>query len=439
MTKMIKPIRTKLALCFLLLPAALCPAQQTLTLGEAQGLAEEHSIALQKEALNVEMDRIRAKNLWAQVFPSISVSGGANYSIPLNSNARPGDPAYTARLSLSLGLHGGLPAAMANLSLAYKNGLLNYEEARRRLRTQTAKDFYSLLSEQSRLLSLEGATRLAEEQLERDRIARRNGYVGELDFLSASLSAERARLAYNRARSDYRAALGNFTAALGLEGEPALADSAALVPLDLDTERLIAGGLPRRPDLQALRNEAERLKNARNESFFAAKGPQVNLSASLGANLENGFDDAASAGISVTIPLDPWIPRSAKDQAVRQARTNYEKALLDVADRERSARREILNAAENVRNTWAEVEIARLQNDYARRAFELAADAYRRGTMNFLDYERVRNNQTEARQQLLQSELNYRILVLDLALSLNMETEELANYVRTGEESGGDQ
>jgi multidrug efflux system outer membrane protein len=313
------------------------------------------------------------------------------------------------------------------------------------LANQTAKTFYDLIARRNNLQALEASMSLAADQLARSRAARQSGYVGELDFLSASLSAERARLAYNRARSDYRFALGDFLAALGLEenaGEEAytLTGELVIVRLDLDTERLINEGLKRRPDLLALRNEAERLKNARNESFLSAKGPQVNLSASWGASLENGFDDTASAGISVTIPVDPWIPRSTKDQAVRQARTNYEKALLDLEDRERNARREIENAAESLRNTWAEVEIARLQNDYARRAFELASDAYRRGTMNFLDYEQIRNNQNDARQQLLQSELNYRILALDLALSLNMEAEELADYayVRTGEESDGE-
>jgi outer membrane protein TolC len=277
---------------------------------------------------------------------------------------------------------------------------------------------------------LEGTARLSEEQVERDRTARQNGYVGELDFLSAQVSAGRARLAYNRALAEYQTGLDAFLSALGLEpGEQVtLEGNPGIAELSLDPEALIRERLARRPDLEAQRNEIERLKNARTESFLSAKGPQVNLSASWGANLESGFDDTVSAGVSVTIPIDPWIPRTKGDQTVQRAAADYKKALLDLEDMENTARQEIRSYAEGIKNTWAEVEISRLQAGYAQRAYELAEQSYRRGTMNFLDFETARNRLTEARQQQLQSELNYKMLTLDLALSLSMDEGELRNY-----------
>ncbi|MDR0599611.1 MAG: TolC family protein [Treponema sp.] len=405
-----------------------------LTLERAWELAEQNSVALQKRALDLDLDRVKAKSLWAQVFPSINISGGANYTIPLNSNVKETDPSYTARLSLSLGLSAGLPYTLANISLAYKNGLLNYEQARRQLRFQTSKTFYSLLAQKDSLLVLEGSTRLAEEQLVRDRAARQNGYLGEVDFLSSSLSAERAKLSYTRALSEYRSALGDFLAVLGLDraggtaGNAVLEGEVEISPLKLDPEALIAARLPQRPSLAVQRNEVERLKNARMESFLSAKAPSLNFSASLGASLAKGLDDTASAGVSVSIPIDPWIPRSQKDQAVRRAQGEYEKALLDLRDMEDSARREIRSYVENTANAWREVEIARLQVSYAQRSFELAEQGYRMGTMNFLNFETVRNRLTEARQQRLQSELNYQVLILDLAASLDMDEAELRRF-----------
>jgi outer membrane protein TolC len=76
--------------------------------------------------------------------------------------------------------------------------------------------FFSLVTQNERLVFLEGAMRLALEQLERDRIARQSGYVGELDYLSAQVSAERAKLAYNRLLADYQNSLGKFLVALGI-------------------------------------------------------------------------------------------------------------------------------------------------------------------------------------------------------------------------------
>jgi outer membrane protein TolC len=426
-----------------LLSAAVLAAQETgspeasgprrLTLEEACELALQNSITLQTRAIDLELDRISAKNLWAQVFPSISASGGVGYEFPLKDDVPRTSPSYTARLRLSLALNAGLPYTMKNISLAYKSGLLNYEQASRQVLVETSKTFYALLARKMNLEVLEGAMKLAGDQLERDRISRQNGYIGELDFLSSTFSAEEARLKYNRALSEYRIEAGNFLSALGLSAAEAegvvLEGTAEITKLNLDAEALIRTGLSRRPDIMLHRNEIERLKNARNETALSAKGPSVSLGASWGASRANGFDDTVSAEVSVTIPIDPWIPRTKRDQDVGRASAQYQKALLELQDMENAARQEIRSYADNLRNTWAELEIARLQAASAERAYELASQAYRQGAMNFLNFETVRNRLTAARQELLQTEFDYKILVLDLAASLTMEEGELHNFV----------
>ena len=405
-------------------------AVRVLTLEEACRLAEQNSISLQKQAIDLEIDRIGAKSLWAQVFPSINAIGRADYDIPLNSDTARNDPSYTARLQLSLNLSAGLPLTMANISLAYKNSLLNYEQARRVLVNETSKTFFSLLAQKNYLTVLEGTMRLAAEQLERDRIGRQSGFVGELDFLSAQVSAERAKLNYNRARSDYRNALGKFFTALGLaqDEEPNLQGNLEIKKLSLDSQALINERLARRPDMMVQRNEVQRLKNARTESFLSARGPTVNFTAAWGASLKNGMDDLANAGVSVTIPIDSWVPGTKAAQAVKRSGGEYQKAQLELQNMENNARQEIRSFTDSISYTWTEVEIARLQAGYAQRAYELAEQFYRRGTMNFLDFETARNRLTDARQQVLQSELNYKILVLDLASSLSMDEGELLRY-----------
>jgi outer membrane protein TolC len=399
---------------------------QSLTLDQACELALKNNIDLQQEAINLELDRISAKSLWAQVFPSISAGGGMSYTIPVKDDVQRSDPSYTATFRVSLGLNAGLPYTMKAISLAYKSGLLNFEQARRHLVLETAKSFYDLLAQKDNLQVLEGAMRLAAEQLERDRIARQNGYVGELTYLSSSLSAEQAKLDYNRALSEYHNGLGNFLAALGMEqSDISLKGAIEIAEMSLDPEVLIQTYLPRRPDLMFQYNEIERLKNARNAAVLAAKAPTVDLSASWGAVYPDGFNDVVSAGISVTIPVNPWIPRTIQNQALRVPGAAYERALLELQNVERNARQEIRNYTESIRNTWAEVEIARQRVRYAERAYELAEQAYRTGSMNFLDYETMRNNLTQSRQKLLQSELAYKILVLDLASSLDMDESEL--------------
>jgi outer membrane protein TolC len=274
--------------------------------------------------------------------------------------------------------------------------------------------------------------RLALDQLERDRIARQSGYVGELDYLSAQVSAERAKLSYTRALTDYRNALGKFLVALGLEATETvtLEGKPEIAKLDLNPDMLITERLTQRPDIIAQHNEIDRLKNAHTESFLSTKGPSVNVSASWGASVKNGMNDLINAGVSVSIPIDPWVPRTKGDLAVKNSKVNYEKAVLELKNMENNARQEIRSYTDSISNTWTEVEISRLQASYAQRAYQLAEQSYRRGTMNFLDFETARNRLNDAQQQQLQSELNYKILVLDLASALNIEEHELIKYSR---------
>ncbi|MDR2181608.1 MAG: TolC family protein, partial [Treponema sp.] len=270
---------------------------------------------------------------------------------------------------------------------------------------------------------------LAADQLERDRVARQNGYVGELDFMSASLGAETARLDYTRGQAAYTAALADFLLALGLDAGdgnvPALRGSIEAEAFSVDGGELVRRRLASRPDLAAQRLEVERLKNARAESFLSTKAPSLSFSLSSGAVYPDGLNDTMSAGITLNIPLDPWIPRSLSDQQVSRAGAEYEKAVLDLRDLERSARNDIQTRALNLDTAWKEVEIASLQARYAGRAYELSEQGYRRGTINFLDFETARNKLTAARQQLLESSLNYKLQILDLCAALDMDEDDL--------------
>jgi outer membrane protein TolC len=431
-------------LTFCLLLSALCLpvfAQEVdvsaggITVETAVERALASSAALQKEAIDLRLDRVAAKNLWAQVFPSINASGGVSYAIPLKSDLVRSDPSYTGSLRVSLSLGANLPSTMKKLSLAYQGGLLNYDAVRRQTALAAEKDFYTLLASARNLAVLEDSMRLALNQNERDQTARRNGYMGELDFMSSSLSAETARLNYNRGQAAHETLLRNFYFDLGIDEKdpPALQGSIEVEECPVDSEKLIAERLASRPDLAALRIFVEQAKNAWTESFLSAKAPSVSFALSAGAQYPDGINDTMSASVTLNIPLDPWIPRSVSDQQVSRVRAEYEKACLDLGDLERSARTDIESRVLNLQTMWKEVQIARLQVQYSARSYELSEQGYTRGTVNFLDFETARNKSTAARQQLLESLLAYKLQILDLCAVLDMD-EAALRLLMTGEE-----
>jgi len=61
----------------------------------------------------------------------------------------------------------------------------------------------------------------------------------------------------------------------------------------------------------------------------------------------------------------------------------------------------------------------------AERGYELTELGFRNGTVDSLRLEDSRNNLVAARQRLLQSELSYLIMILDISAALNICWKEL--------------
>jgi multidrug efflux system outer membrane protein len=419
---------------FCLLCASLSAQGPLITLDNALERGLEQSLSLKQSRIDLDLAARSAKNLWAQVFPGISLSGGLAYQNSL-SVAAPQDPlGYTAGIDLSLSLSNSLFFSMKNISLAYQMELLSYDQARRQLENTITKTFFELLAKQSELSILEENLRLAEAQREKQETAFRNGLVSEVVRLGAQLSAGQAALALSRARTEFNSELGKFLSLLGydqgagavLEGELSVQE------LHPDAEALIAGYLQKRPDIVLQRQEIARLENARSISAIENRGPVL----SLGAEWTGGYSDSVTNGLSefsdgltgrltLRIPLDSWLPGSKGDQRIQEAGGALEKARLELEDMERNGMAEIRAYAANINDSWESIAIARFSAEIAQRTYELSEEGYRSGTVEFLDLQNIRQDMVNSRQQLLNAELSYQNLVLDLAALINIEWTQL--------------
>ncbi|MDR2246857.1 MAG: TolC family protein [Treponema sp.] len=394
----------------------------------AVALALDQSLNLRKSFIDLNTAGIAANNLWAEVFPEISLSGGASYRTPLfaGTPAASGGFGYTASLGLSLRLNSSLPQAMKIIGLTYRTRLLTYESARRQLEIQVIKTFFSLLAEKQNLSHLEEIKTLAEQQFERNQTAFANGLISQLAVLQSRLGAETARLDLSRAETACNANMGEFLALLGLDGADAgtvLEGRLEIARIDADPERLIRDHLGKRPDIVSQRQNIERLELVRHQTIQGSRSPALSLSAQWSGTGPgtSGFTDTVSGSLSLGIPIESWIPGTAGHQAIGKAEAEVEKARLDLKETEDRAMREIRSLAENLKNSWDGIEIARLRVEIAERAYELTAEGFRNGTVESLVLQEARNDMAQARQQLLEGELAYQIMRLDLAAALNID------------------
>jgi outer membrane protein TolC len=407
----------------------------SLTLDEAVRRALDESLSLQKSAIDLELAEYRAEHLWAEIFPSFTLRTGITFLPETPLVTDPGfqynkdSSSYSLNFGVSLKFNAGIPYSMKMISLAYQKGLLDYGNARRQLEIQITKTFFSLLTARENISYLESSLALAQRQLEQDRIARENGLLSELAWLESRLGTETARYNLSNALGEFNIALGEFLALLGMDQntEVVLEGSIDIAPVLVDPEALILEYLPKRPDIISGRQTIERLELTRKMDAGSAKAPSLELSSTWngGSSFSGKFTDRLSGSVTVTIPVDPWIPGTKSNQTGRADNAEVEKARLDLKNAESAAKRQIRSLAASLGNSWASLEIALLRVEIARRTYEYTEEGFRNGTVTYQNFEDTRNELTSARQGLLQGELTYQNLILDLAAALNVDWKEL--------------
>ena len=415
----------------------------TLTLEEAIERALNQSLNLKKSAIDLATTEYSASHLYSEIFPGFSLSAGLTFlpSTPLFTD--PGfrynheSLSYSLNFGLSLSLNPSLGSSMKRIELAYRAQLLRYEDASRQLEIQVIKNFLSLITRKENISYMEENLKVAEQLLEKNRIARENGLMSELAFLNSRFSVESARYDLHNAQSTYRNALEEFLALLGMESgtELILSGNFAISPVQYDAEQLIEEYLPRRPDIISQRRAIESLEFAKKATTLGSRAPSLELSAqwrggtpSSGTRtngLGDPFTDSLSGSLTLRIPIDSWIPGTRQNQTVRSAGAEVEKARLDLQNTEIQAKTQIRSLILNLRNTWDSLEIARLQVEIAQRTVESANEGFEKGVVEFQDLENARKDLSGARQRLLQGEYSYQAMLLDLAVALNMDWKTL--------------
>jgi outer membrane protein TolC len=404
-----------------------------LTLDEAVSLALDYNLNLRKTQIDLAASGYSESNLWMEIFfPTINASARAAYSAtPLISDRASGTsgPSYRVGAGISFGLNAGIPYAISSIRLAHQGDILKYEDARNQLAIQITKKYYSLVAEKNNLLLLEEVLNLAQRQYERNQVSFRNGLIRELSVIQSSLAYENARYDLSAATTAYLNSMSEFLAMLGLDSavNVELSGEISIVKIEADADSLIDLFLPGRPDIARSMQEIERLQNAQRQTVMQNRAPSLSLSLDWTGNIDP-FSDSVTGSATVNIPVDSWIPGTSRNQAVRRADGAVEKALLDLAIAQDTAKTQIRSLTAMLHNSWNGIAIARLGLQAAQSNYNVTDQAFRNGTVEQLVLEDARNNMASARQRVLQSEFAYFNMILDLSSAINVDWK---NLIRT--------
>ncbi len=434
----------KLLLLSILTSALTALSAESLELNaqNAVALALENNLTIQGSALDLNQSKRSRDAAWNAFLPDMSASAGLENSGTLFADPDPTvmnpDPTernwtVTGGLSASLGLNPGLATGIRQLKLDYESGVLSYDDARKQMKRDVLKQYFNLIATEADLALLQQNIDLAVKRYEQAQENYNNGLISELEMLQARVTAENNKPAYNIRNTYYRNQLMNFKLLLGLpvDAELELIDELNIEYYDLDAEKLIEAYSARRLDVLQINKNIESLKNTRILQAQNLRYPWLNLSATWGSRVEDGFEgenwkkenwyDSLAFSATLVIPIDDYIPSSSTDVALK----NYDDQIRQLElQREQildAAEIEITNLVMNLQDSLATIMTYALNEDLARKSFELTTEAYNLGTRELLDVEEAQTELQSAAKNVLDEKYNYITNLLDLEYALNSD------------------
>ena len=426
-----------LGLLFSQIPAL--HAVEPLSLGDCIDSALEQNRDLLISGISSDTLRREYDNRWNSLIPSIDLSTGLSSSDELFATAESSsnDPlSFSADLSLSLSLTTGLAHAMEQTRIDYEAGQIDQDTVRKQLIRDVEKEFYYLLATVSNLDLLEKNQELAQKRYEQTLENYDNGFASELELLQARVSAAEYIPEISEERNSYESYKRGFLILLGMdpEAEVKLIGSLETKDLTLNEQELIGSYLSSRQDILSQLKTIESLENGKKISRASGYSPTLKLSGGWDTSVDEAYEgdswnsenwtDSIELGISLSFPLEGYIPGSSQKTELKGKDDRLAEAALTLDSLQDNARMEIINLNRTIITALETLEQSALNEKLARRSYEMTEESYELGTTERLDVEDAQQSWLSARQQYLTSQYNYLAGLIDMKYALNLDDLE---------------
>lgn len=410
-----------------------CAGERNLSLSEAVALALANNPTVRQERIAADAADGDARTVWNKFLPGISLSGSVRktHDLPNTSSPLPASsPEMSLSAGLSLTLNAGIPEAIRQTLIARDTAALSLARAETSLTASVSKAYYALIADRASLEASVESLKLAQALADQTEKNYRNGLASELDALQSRYAAASAQQDLLVKRQAFGVSSRNFNALVGLELDETVLPTDTIEP-DLAPvvkpqalDRWIEG----RNDVASARLALEKARSA----DFAAKinrfGPTLSLSEQTSVSgLQDGFSlpETATFTLSVSLPLDGYIPGSRGAAATRQSRAAAEVASLALEKTRLSARQEIETLFANLEQLREGIALKRMNEKVASRAYDLSGQGYASGLVTQTALDDARTRLLSAKLAVLSAENSYQAALIDLAAALNVQIGDL--------------
>lgn len=393
---------------------------RTINIEDAVSLALENNISLQRNKISLDALEKANKYSWNSVSPSLNVSGSYNNALETQKQS------MAISASVGIKLSPSVYTSIQTAKLNYEQGLISYEDAARTVDMNVRNSYYQILYAKENILLYQRNLDTAKKRYELNLDKYNKGQLSELDLLSAQYSYESIIPSLESLQISFENSVSTFKQILGIAQNEQIEFIGNLDDYLGEFDFQLAENLDESPSVKLLNSKLESAKNQLLATRFSAYGPSINLSYNYGLSdvvtqgVGTGWNTSQQIGLSVSIPLDGYLPWSSGALSVSSQKGTIEDLKLQLEDKKTSLSIEIQNSAKKIMQAQSQLEIMQKNVDLAQKKYDMTQTAYNHGSKDFLTLQSAEDSLLDAKIKLMSQKITLINEVLSLENTLGV-------------------
>ena len=425
----------KILLVPILLLALLMPVFAdipTITLSEAIDSAMENNTDMEKARLELQSSLRSASNI-SQYIPDLSLTGSATFNGSIKNQSWSNSGSFSAGISMGLGTSLIGSTAVNNAARTLAN--LNYAIETSSLEQSVTQSYWNLVGSKKSIESAQSDLEASERTLESTKTSYEAGMASSLDLANAELTVLHYQYALKLLEDAYIISQEAFRTLTGIEGDFDVTDFPEIVYLSLPTaEELYKEYGESTNSIKMLNASVSSSEAALTLQQVSNLYPSVSLALNYNVGGDayynnpmgkDGFNDTASATVTVSVPISSYIPGSSANNNLKNAKDSVAISKIEL----NAGRKELLSSIRSLLTTIEQnrsnIEICSKLSDTAEKTYELALESYNAGLISSSELQSKMDSLSSAQLDLISAKSEYIQNVYSLAFMLNIDYESL--------------
>ncbi len=352
-------------------------------------------------------------------YPTISLSTGASWT-----------------LGSSYFLNG------TTTQIALEQSILSWQTQVNSVRSKVEQAYWELATSRRSVEQAEESLRQTEESLEKARAQYEASKASSMTVLQARLNVSDAELTLENAKASYEKAVWEFSDLIGIALDP---DTLTLDSFP-DVENLAYDRLGDIVDskvmdtvsVKSAQLSLERTRITVKNTWNTNTIPTVSLSTNLNYKLDKTlFNDSDlnqrldfSATLSVSIPLDRYIPNTSANIQIKNGELDLEAAEINLSSAISSKKEKALSYRETFSQLLSRRKNLILHQEMAQENLNLVQEAYDHGYASLSELSSARNSLNNANSALLTNSMSFITQLCQLASAIETDFYSLVRYLQ---------